>query len=1193
MKERINRLARGMVDSRIPELVLQPQKVEAAVPSGEKKCGELMVISGNNLHIKGLIYSDNERVTIENNAFGGLRNRIIYEVNSEYMEDGEEIRGSFYLVTNGGEREIPYSLRVHTGVHEENLGMLKTARDFAMLAKRDRELALRMFEYQDFVKAPFMQEARVRTIYEGLKGRKGRENLLEEFLVALGVKEPVHVSVDTTARTYESGKGEMEGVIDLALSGWGHIAIDLKADGAFLSLDTLNLTDRDFSDRRCQVRYHILPELLHGGKNLGRIFIRTLRQEFTIDVEAIKTEKPVRTGREERLMDKQSLKRYLDLRLDYEIGAYEPALLLNQMRKKAQVLRAEYPADNRVRLLEAEIFLLSGYTDNASAVLEEIKESILQERDTYPQRLCYYQYLVLCLHPDKSGQEALLQSVKKCLWEKGSESPYLFLLLMKADPTMEQNPLKLYRSMEHLFRNGVHSPFVYAAACRLFEAHPDLLSKLGEFEIQVLHLGADRELLSEATAVRTAGLLMESKYYRNLMARLAKKLYKLYPRPELLEAVCSLLIKGEQKDKEAFSWYEKALKNHISLTRLYEYFLYSLPENYGHLLPREVLLYFFYDKGLDVRSRCVLYYNILRYMNPSQELYQSYLRHMEQFAMEQLFSGRIDSRLAVIYENVIYRDMIDGRVAKVLPGILNACRIVCEDPRMKYVIVRYEELQDEEAYLLENGEAYVPVCSSHMVLLFQDVYGNRYLDVRHRKMQVMGRKELLDCCYEACPDHPILKLRACSQVMEKEIQNADEALLLEETIEQLNLNPVFERKILRAVTRYYCQLAEEEGGEHVPYGCSYLIQMDKDFLEEAERVRICETFISQNYMTEACEMIKRYGSRKIRTDLLLKLCDRMIVQQLFDEDRTLLHLAYEVFEAGQADSVILDYLCEHFNGSCSQMYEILIQGVGVQVDTYDLEERLLGQMLFTGCCEQIDSVFELYMKRKTPKEDVVRAYFTEKSLQYFLEEKDVDEKVFDYLRTVVNVSEDKSRVPTIYLLALTKYFSGKEQISDEDKTLCRKMLPVLLQAELVFPYTRELSRHIPVPEEILDKTMVEYRGNKEHVPRIRYRILPEEEEFRNEEMKRVYQGIFVKEMVLFEGETMEYEICESTEEGKKIKKTGKIACDHKLKERENSRFACLNRMGAALEQENEGQLAEAMEDYLKKTAVLSRLFPLE
>ncbi len=56
--------------------------------------------------------------------------------------------------------------------------------------------------------------------------------------------------------------------------------------------------------------------------------------------------------------------------------------------------------------------------------------------------------------------------------------------------------------------------------------------------------------------------------------------------------------------------------------------------------------------------------------------------------MEQLFALRIDSRLAVIYEHMIYQDMIDERAAKVLPAILCSRRIICEEPGMKYVVVR-------------------------------------------------------------------------------------------------------------------------------------------------------------------------------------------------------------------------------------------------------------------------------------------------------------------------------------------------------------------------------------------------------------------------------------------------------------------------------------------------------------------------
>ena len=184
-------------------------------------------------------------------------------------------------------------------------------------------------------------------------------------------------------------------------------------------------------------------------------------------------------------------------------------------------------------------------------------------------------------------------------------------------------------------------------------------------------------------------------------------------------------------------------------------------------------------------------------------------------------------------------------------------------------------------------------------------------------------------------------------------------------------------------------------------------------------------------------------------------------------------------------------------------------------------------------------------------------------------------------------------MPTIYLLALTKYFSAMETLDEEERGLCRSMTAALLREGLVFPYTRDLSRHIPIPEDILDKAMIEYRGSKERGPELMLRIQPQENEFRGEEMRRVYQGIYVKEKVLFEGETMEYRIYETVRGERQCRAQGSIQCDHKLEGRENSRFACLNRMGAALEAKDEKALFGAMEDYLKKSAALGRLFPIE
>ena len=98
-----------------------------------------------------------------------------------------------------------------------------------------------------------MQDSRVRTIYDGLKGRAGRRNLLEEFLVALQVKEPVKLTLETGTRIYENLTGIAEDYIDIAAGTWGYVSADITVDAPFIEPGTFRITDQDFVQGRCRV----------------------------------------------------------------------------------------------------------------------------------------------------------------------------------------------------------------------------------------------------------------------------------------------------------------------------------------------------------------------------------------------------------------------------------------------------------------------------------------------------------------------------------------------------------------------------------------------------------------------------------------------------------------------------------------------------------------------------------------------------------------------------------------------------------------------------------------------------------------------------------------------------------------------------------------------------------------------------
>lgn len=1194
MKERINRLAKGIVDSELPKVIWPPDAIEETIRINTTARRELFIGSENGLNIKGLIYSSNVRVRIphDNNAFGGLRNHIIYEVDTSFLTAGDEIRGTFYLVTNCGEKEVPFIFHVDLAASGKILGNLNTVEDFMKIAEHDTETALRLLEYQDFTEAPFMQDMHIRAVYDGLKGHGSRQNFMEEFLVSLGVKKPIRLMIDGDKKTYADPVGHKEDFITVRTDTWGYVYMEMTADGEFIHLPGKTATQADFKDGTLKIPFCILSERLHSGKNFGFIRLMTARSVTEIAVEVL-----VHGGERdsEEASFQEEFARYLELRLDYESGVYEDALILNQMQRELDLMKLTYD-EPLLDLLQAEIYVITGRQDKALLILDEISARIIAQRQEKRELYCFYQYLQLLIHGDGEQKDSLIRLLQKyCSSDQRSGGDFiLYLMLLRVNKEIFDNPATVLISMEQEFKDGCHSPFLYTECLKLLEQKPELLRSLSGLEAQALFFGAKRGMLSQELAMAAARLSGNVKVFRKLYLRMLWALYEKYPETEVLTAICAMMIRGDCRGSRYFEWYQKGVKAGISLTRLNEYYLYSLPGDFGKGLLKEVLLYFSYVSELDRHSKSVLYKNILTYFTKDSDIYRLFERDIEKFAMEQLFEGRINSRLAVIYQHMLYKELIDPQIAKTLPSILSSNRIVCHDAAMRYVVVCHEELMTEDAYPLTDGMAYVPLFSDRDVILFQDGEGSRYVSIRYEKEPAMeGQEELLKRCFEVYPEHPLLFVNACYEIMQKQDITEEEAGLLEQADDRRKFHPLFYKKLMSAIVRYYKRRADESDEEIRDGSVTYLLCLDKDALSREERNGVCETLIRQNYFADAYNMICRYGTEGISVKRLLKLCTKMVLQKLFDEDDKLLHLAYQVFMEEKSDSVILDYLCEHFNGTVEQMYRVLIQGMKEHVETYDLEERLVAQMLFTGNTERMDKVFDLYAAKKRTNENIVKAYFTIKSIDYFLYGKETEDKVFAYLEGAVNNSVEKEKVADIYLMALTKYYSTLPSLTGEQKALCQTVVDVLLSAGMVFAYFKDLARFIIIPGNILDKEIIEYHGKKEVKPYLQIRILPDEEEFHFEDMRPIYKGIYIREKVLFEGEILEYRITEEEDGGTRVVSEGSISCKEVVTRAPGNRFACLNEMSLSLDVKNENALREKMKEYLEKDAVVTGLYVLQ
>lgn len=1189
MRERINRLAKGLADSAVLRIKIEPERLDLNIGAGETARGELNIVNEGGLHMKGLVYSFDLRVKVLNDTFGGTQNRISYEVDSSYLNQGDKIEGSFLFVTDGGEKEIPYCFRVESGVSEEALKGLKTAAIFGNIAKADMEQALRLFEYQDFLKAPFMQDLRTRAIYEGIRGSGSRMNQLEEFLVALKIKEPVEYIVESRDLVFRNPSAAVEELIQIYRGSWGFINIELIAEGDFIMLEKKIITASDFIDDICSIRVRITPDKLHDGKNLGLIKINSVRTNEMIPVEVLQDR--TRSGEKNRAkhLDFSS---YIKLRLDYEAGLYEEHLLLGQMTKELERLRRMDITNAAAALLLIEAWIYQGDKERAGALLKEVKNSVLAVRQEQVEQYCFYQYLVYLLQQNEGQREALSRLLRKYLSESGRHD-YLFMLLLKVEPSLAENPGELLARMRYLHREGSSSPFLYLEAWKLFKRHPELVKRIDSLELQVFYFAVRRNMMEAAMAVRLAELAAAAGHYHWLFYRLMVRLYEQYPQKVVVEAICSLLIKGEIRKQSEFHWFEKALKEDINLTRLYEYYLYTLPDTYNRLLPKEVLMYFSYTSDMDRHSRSVLYVNIIKYMKPDAAIYHQYEREMEQFTMEQLFESRINSRLAVLYKKFIYKELIDVPVARVLPSLLKSVKVTCSNPAMKYVVLCYEELEGEDVFLLEAGTAYLPLYFEHNVLLFQDDDGNRYADIPYVKAAAMegDAAALLDRCFAVFPGHPMLRVQEGRAILDGGITDYANLETLEGILNDLPLHPLFCQFLVSAMIDYLL-IQSKHQEEPMIIDQQMLWGLIPEELAEKEHGRIIEILILQGHMRDAFRMLCKYGCEQVKESRLMMLCSKLVLQTLFEQDQTLLKLTFRSFLNGRYDNIMLDYLCEHFNGSSEQMHKVLQQGIAGRVETYDMEERLLAQMMFTGSTKHLDQVFELYADRKKTRENVVKAYFTIKSMEYIIDGKPVAAKVFGYLEQAVSGTSEREKIPVLYLLALTRHYAELKELTAKQKQLCQNMAAILLEENLILPYFKNLGRHIPIPEELLTSVMVEYQAVSGGSPEIEIRLLPLEQQFHREEMDKVFLSIYVKSKQLFDGETMQYRIYETEDEVRSCKKKGSISAKAGSAVTSDRRFLALNVMCEKLKNKEYDALKKVMGDYIISAALAEQLFPL-
>ncbi len=1180
MRKKINQLAKGVLDEKQPVIELPAAPVEETVTCGKQLSGEFTIRSGNGVPFRGLIYTDDDRVETVQNAFAGQSFTIAYTVHGEDISEDTVLEGCFSLVTNGGDISLPYRFTV-SRLNMPQAETPGTVRELAELAEKRPEIMLNLFESERFIDLPFFRDDSLRALYPALRRSPDRRLALEEFLVACGAKKPVRLSINAEPQTYVFGADSARGEITVKRDGQGYCLISVQSSAPFIRFPKDRWTGLDFAGDTLSIPMQFLPERMHAGKNLGTVTVNTGREEKEISLTLIPEREPDEAARARSQYRRSALQLAKSLVTLYA-AQQPPYNIESQTLKYLDACEALREPETEQKLMRAEIYRQMRRRDEEKATLEEIRATVQRARGENVTQYLWFLYLEEEREKGNRLSDGFLRLLYRLKDEEAGKAE-LLPLLMRSDSEWAEQPEKSMQRIREHFLRGRFPLMLKIETVILLNNHPELLTNIDAFMRYLLLFGARFRCWNREVVSRAVALLMAEKTYHPGYERLLKLLVQMYPDKDVLTALLAVILRRGKAMPYYYDLYAKGIREDVRLSELYEYYLTARPAKDEEEIPQMVQLYYTYNSPRTVAAQLSLYSYILKQYEPETQMYRLYEKQIRTFALERLLEGTVSSELTVFYEKMFIPQVLETRTASILAELIYTVHLTLANKNLEKILVLYGELKDEFAYPVKNGEAYVPIFTPHCRLLFVDKNGLRYAqNVFKRKRLMAADEELVNTIRALSPDSLPFRLALSQKALRDGLGDAEARDLMRRYAAWDELSDVYrERLIFSLVKRRDLNDAESAA----------LLKALKNspYLDARAGSLLAESFLIKGEDEAAVEMVHRFGYRSFDPEMLLKLMNRRIRACAYNYDKNIFGVCLSLYRAGHWNPTTLTYLCKYFNGSTADMRILLERSQGGDALYYDLPERLLGQMLFTGETGRIEWVVDLYLKgTKVPNRMLLHAYAVDRSERYFCGDEAVPENIFAYLASWAASEKKPEQLPTICQIALTRYYSGRQTLNAEEIALAKRLLYNLYDQGMFFVYQQNLARFFPLPSELCDKTLIEFRGDENVPVLIGTRLLPQEEneDFRYTEMPHIFRGIYVKPVLLFSDEILEYRIEKREGETRTLVREGRLAGSAGEGE---GRFSSLNRVIRAAADGQEGW-QEAVLNFGKVDVVLKETF---
>lgn len=652
---------------------------------------------------------------------------------------------------------------------------------------------------------------------------------------------------------------------------------------------------------------------------------------------------------------------------------------------------------------------------------------------------------------------------------------------------------------------------------------------------------------------------------------------------ELTDNLAIYSIRNNFKNEIAFNIYLKAISNGTIINGLIEKFLISIPKDYKKRMPIYVYKLFFEDKSYSFEQKLNLYENIINVFDESEFIYQLYNNEIRDYAISQIYQIKINKSLIKIYDKILTEGLINKNNSKNILYLLRSYKVIVEDKNIDKVIIKYKEVTNETKYQVSNHIAYVPIFFDSYIMFYEDKYGNRFYNKNLVIEQLLDKPQLEDFCLKTFPDESLLDISKVltylsNQKLNNEIEYFDAKLYLE----KLRINNVVKNALNIYIIDYLynkynnkMQLKKNE--------IEFLINVDLDIFDIKYKNIILKILIYCKEYKSVFDKLINYDNYLLDINDLEVLFNNIILENVdIDKDSLINELLYVIYNDSK-DINIITYLNNNFDRGIEDFITILNLSKELSIDTFDISKKILIRMLSINHSKDIDYVYSLYDSTKDDTEFIKNAYLTKKCIDYFLYDIDFDENVFKILseHLIKNMTEVEN-VPIIYSLSFSKYISNIDIIPNNDyRRALIHVVDYLLDKKLIFSYFKKLNKHIKMPYNVMNTEYIEYHSTGNSIPKVNLQFNDNQKVIETD-MTRVFMNIFLKKIMVFRYEIINYKIYATNNLEKGVLKEGSLTYDntYEIEYNYDKIQSTYNYINDAILELNENRFKE-----LKKTAI--------